>query len=429
MYKPKIYTSSVIISPPGQNDADAKGNNAKKEIQSAKGLIGFQAAPSALVAESPAPLRTVFVSQTWTAPIDSNTQFASIPLALAKIGLLTSNTPLAAEPWTIVVYPGNYPDPINMLSNVSIVGIDRNSVILGAEATLAWVCGTGGLNAGNTANREVIGLSNFTTLGDITITRTTKTGGTTLTTLENIIMSSGLKTVGIYGRTAVVPPTDDRTEFNKCKLDGASFVTQRCGFVKKTDTRCKFTAISIGTFALPGESLYFAKDCQDYGGTRSFTATSAWYFHSITLASRYNAKYVSDADLSKSVICFDSCLFDIATVSMQINGDNPLSKYYVRRCTIQQGQFGGASPCDRDRYEFPMQNIAPGPTGTQLNFNHPFVSNDYFVTMTAGELTHTCPTAVAKTTGYVTVASNTTTQPWAVCVTLNDAVPTPVPPC
>jgi hypothetical protein len=385
----------------------------------------LQVTPAPMAAESPSPLRTLFVSQSWTAPIDTNIQFTSIPLALTKIGLATSNTPLASDPWTIIVYPGNYNDPINMLSNVNIVGIDQNSVILGSAATFTWVCGTG-LNVGNTSNREVVSLSNFTTLGDIILTRTSKTGSTTLTTLDNIIMSSGLKTFQINGRTGPVDPTDDRVEINKCKLDGASYVATRFGYVRKTNTLSKFASFVTGTAGagVAFSCLYFAKDCQDYGGERLFVGSRGWYLNCITSATRYNT-----GGQSESVLFFESCVFDIATGNVQINGDNFGSKIYVRHCTILQSMFGGNTPCDRDRWEFPMQNIAAAPTGTQLAFVPPFISNDYFVTITAGELTHTCAAVLTKSTGYVKVGSNSTTQPWAVQVTLGkQPANQPIPP-
>jgi hypothetical protein len=405
-------------------------------------MIQLQVLPAPAVAESPGPLRTLFVSQLWTTPIDVNTQFTSIPLALAKIGSLTSNTPLATEPWTIIVYPGTYNDPIDMLSNVSIVGMNQNCVILGAEATLTWECG-GTLNAGNTANREVVGFSNFTTLGHITLTRTNKTGGTTLTTIKNMNMSSGLKNFRIFGRTTVVPATDDRVEITSCKLDAASYLSKRYGYVRKTDTRCNFGSFSAGgnlpdelIGTVPGGSLYFAKNCQDYGGERIFLSTNAWYFSCITAATQYNATGgIYNNDDVPSIVSFDNCLFDIYTGSNTIAGNNPYSKYFVRNCTIQQNMIDGnlyshaPTPCDVDRWEFEMQELDPlPPYGTLVDFNQPWIDPDYFVTMTAAEVTHTCPVVEEKEATYSVLSTNSTTQPWFVCATSRNSTSAPIPP-
>jgi hypothetical protein len=435
MYKTKIDTSDMVVSPPSNGHYGAKiATKSETQEQHAEGLIGFQSTPAALAAESPGPLRTLFVSQMWTTPIDTNTQFTSIPLALAKIGLVTSNNPLSTEPWIIIVYPGTYNEPIDMLSNVSIVGMNQNCVILGAAATLTWICGTG-LNVGNTANREVVGFSNFTTLGDITLTRTAKTGSTTLATFDNITMSSGQKTFRINGRTSNVSSIDDRVEITSCTFYAANYVSGGYGYVRKTDTRSNFAAFSNGGDIAAGGSLYFAKNCQDYGGPRIFFSTNAWYFSCITAATRYNVSFVGMSSLKISVICFDSCLFDIGEYNQQICADNHLSKYYVRNCTIRQNTFGGGTwwpytPCDLDRCEFDMLTIQPN-DGTVKDF-YPvqFCTNpaDYFVTITAGEVSHTCPTVLEKDVNGTTVATNQTPQPWAVCVTSNNSASAPIPP-
>jgi hypothetical protein len=325
-----------------------------------------------------------------------------------------------------------------MLSNVSIVGINQNCVVLGAAATLNWVCGTG-LNANNTADREVVGFSNFTTLSDITLTRTTKTGSTTLATFDNVIMSSGQKTFRISGRTSNVSSIDDRVEITSCTLYAANYVSEGYGYVRKTDTRSNFAAFTSGGDMEGGGSLYFAKNCQDYGGQRIFIATNVWYFSCVTAATRYNTERSHYLISNPSIISFDSCLFDINTGGMQIRGNNLTSKFYVRNCTIQQSMIGYIppaeyTPCDVDRWEFAMQSIEPKEPvgnfgGTNMNFlpEH-FISTDYFVTMTAGEVGHTCPMVLDKTTGYVKVGTNSTTQPWAVCVTLKNSAAAPIPP-
>jgi hypothetical protein len=448
MSKPKIYNSDVVVSPPSNDDSGAKiATKNETQGQNSEGLIRFQVSPAPAVSESTGPLRTLFVSKTWTTPIDTNTQFTSIPLALAKIGLATSNTPIALAPWTIIVYPGTYNEPIDMLSNVSSVGINQNCVILGSAASLTWVCGTG-LNVGNTANREVVGFSNFTTLSHITLDRTTKTGSTTLATFDNVTMSSGLKNFWISGRNAVVPATDDRVEITSCTLDAANYFTERYGYVRKTDTRSKFGSFHNGSGSQSGSSLYFAKNCQDYGGTRNFVATNAWYFNCITAAFLYQSLAgpdVLDPNYG-SILSFDNCLFDIETAPAQIKGYDDFSHYFLRHCTIQQNMIAANNVwarrtyCDVDRWEFAMQSIEPGETifgnfypGTYLYYDSTHnlrLPSTNYVTMTAGEVSHTCPIEVeyVNPESKTIIATNQTSQPWAVCVTSSNSASAPIPP-
>ena len=100
--------------------------------------------------------------------------------------------------------------------------------------------------------------------------------------------------------------------------------------------------------------------------------------------------------------------------------------------------------CDIDRWEFAVQSIEPAEaidgiyyqsTGTTLWYDGtqsvwlPPLS----VTMTAGEVGHTCPMQVEPINPWepypgIIVGTNQTYQPWAVCGTFSNSASAPIPP-
>jgi hypothetical protein len=297
-----------------------------------------------------------------------------------------------------------------MVSNVNIVGVDRESVKLSA-APISWAAGAAPSNTGNIANREVIRLSNFTTVSTITLNTSAKTGSTSLAVMQNMSMLPGAGNLNITGRSTSV---SDRTEIIASNFEINTFLMTGGGYVRKFNSVFNVASTFSITGVTQANMLYYARDCEDYGAVRTFSAVNAWYMNCITSASNYQASLPTT-----SSITFNACSFNTAAVGLQVSGTNPTSHYFIRNCTIRQNMIGGVTPCDRDTWEFPNASVDTGVAGTTLTFTPPFISTNYFVTMTAEELTHTCPVVIIKNTGNVVVRANgALPQPWSVLITL-----------
>jgi hypothetical protein len=147
-----------------QGERGERGKHGKTGATGATGPTG----PS--IAFTPA--RTLFVAQSWPAGADPTIFFTSIAAAYAASAALT---PTAANPVEILVYPGTYPDPITIVSNVHLFGTGgQNAAIVTGAVT--WTLGAG-VNAPQIGSNENLDVSFITFTAPWVIDSTAKTAG------------------------------------------------------------------------------------------------------------------------------------------------------------------------------------------------------------------------------------------------------------
>ena len=139
-----------------------------------RGLTGFTGpgftGSAGLNAASPD--RTLFVAQSWSGPVDPTRYFTSIAAAYAASVALN---PTLANPVEILVYPGTYPDPITIVSNVHLVGTGQQRAI-NVTGPVTWTPGVG-VNAPQTGVEERLNVFSMTFSGPWLIDSTGKTAG------------------------------------------------------------------------------------------------------------------------------------------------------------------------------------------------------------------------------------------------------------
>jgi hypothetical protein len=118
------------------------------------------------------PDRTLFVAQSWSAPVDPTRYFTSIAAAYAASAALT---PTLANPVEILVYPGTYPDPITVVSNVHLIGTGQQRAV-NITGLVTWTPGVG-VNAPQTGAEERFNAFSFGFAGGLLIDTTGKTAG------------------------------------------------------------------------------------------------------------------------------------------------------------------------------------------------------------------------------------------------------------
>lgn len=118
------------------------------------------------------PARTLFVAQSWPLDADAARYFTDPSLALAAAAALT---PQATNPVVILFYPGFYPQPLTLVSNVHLFGYSlRGTELSGA---LTWAAGVG-VNVPQIGASERIYSSRIRFTGPLTINTTAKTAST-----------------------------------------------------------------------------------------------------------------------------------------------------------------------------------------------------------------------------------------------------------
>ena len=130
------------------------------------------------------PERTLFVAQSWSAPVDPTTHFTSIALAYAASVALT---PTADNPVEILVYPGTYTDPIDVVSNVHLIGTDQQRAVI-VTGAVTWTPGDG-VNLSQTNDNENLGVAFITFTQPWTIDSTLKVAGSSGPVFRGVILA------------------------------------------------------------------------------------------------------------------------------------------------------------------------------------------------------------------------------------------------
>lgn len=116
------------------------------------------------------PARTLFVAQSWSTPVDPSTHFTSIAAAYAASVALN---PTAADPVGIIVYPGTYPDPVTVVSNVHLTGANQQRSV-NVTGLVTWTP-SAGVNAPQANDPEYWNFAFMSMLGGIVINSSAKT--------------------------------------------------------------------------------------------------------------------------------------------------------------------------------------------------------------------------------------------------------------
>ena len=131
------------------------------------------------------PDRTLFVAQSWSGPVDPTRYFTSIAAAYVASAALN---PTLANPVEILVYPGTYPDPITIVSNVHLVGTGQQRAVT-VTGAVTWTPGAG-VNAPQTNVEERLNVAFMTLAGPWLIDATAKTAGSANVVFRGVIFSA-----------------------------------------------------------------------------------------------------------------------------------------------------------------------------------------------------------------------------------------------
>jgi hypothetical protein len=185
-------------------DNDCEGERGKRGKRGHRGHNGHDGhdghdgatgptGPDGLNAASPD--RTLFVAQSWSAPVDPTRYFTSIAAAYAASAALL---PTVANPVEILVYPGTYPDPITIVSNVHLVGTGQQRAV-NVTGLVTFTPGVG-VNAPQAIGEERLNVAFMTFAGGFTINSTGKPAGQFVAPLfRGVIIASALTYTGRPG--------------------------------------------------------------------------------------------------------------------------------------------------------------------------------------------------------------------------------------
>ena len=146
------------------------------------------------------PARTLFVAQSWPAGSDPAVFFTTIDVALAQAATLT---PTQANPVAILVYPGTYPQNLNLVSWVSVTGAPGAFPDVNVTGTVTWT------PTGNIAESTFLWFLGLRS--PVTVNTTGKTGGQTTLIFFNCFV----ETLTYTGR-ANAGPTRDLVQLFAC---------------------------------------------------------------------------------------------------------------------------------------------------------------------------------------------------------------------
>jgi hypothetical protein len=159
------------------DDDGARGKRGKRGHRGEQGLAGAAFTPA----------RTLFVAESWPAGADPTIFFTSIAAAYAASAALN---PTAADPVEILVYPGTYPDPITIVSNVHLIGTGQQRAV-NVTGAVTWTLGAG-INAPQTNADENLNVCFITFLAPWLIDSTAKAGGSSAGPVFRGVILSGL---------------------------------------------------------------------------------------------------------------------------------------------------------------------------------------------------------------------------------------------
>lgn len=217
------------------------------------------------------PARTLFVAQSWPAGADPTIFFTSIAAAYAASAALT---PTAANPVEILVYPGTYPDPITIVSNVHLFGTGgQNAVIVTGAVT--WSPGAG-VNAPLAAGNENLDVSFITFTAPWAIDSTAKTAGIA----DSIFTGVSLAGYNYNGNTLGL----DNATIVASVMGAGVYTINNVGIIKIKATDGQAPVLFTGdTFFIISGGLEF--DLVTLAGTARGDITGIGDFGGVTVAS------------------------------------------------------------------------------------------------------------------------------------------------
>jgi hypothetical protein len=140
----------------------------------------------------------------WTTPIDPARHFHSIA---AAYNAAASMNPTVTSPIQILVCPGTYPEPVNIVSHVHLVGTgqQRNVNITG---TVTWTPGAG-VNAPQTNVEERLNVAFVTFQGPVVIDSTSKNSNNAVPVFRGCVFTAGVT----YNGRGISAATDNLLVF------------------------------------------------------------------------------------------------------------------------------------------------------------------------------------------------------------------------
>ena len=326
------------------------------------------------------PERTLFVAQSWPAGSDPTVFFTAIDAALAQAATLT---PTATNQVLIEIFPGTYPQNLNLVSWVTLRGAGAfpNVIITG---TVTW--------APTATVSESMFLYFLRTNGLVTINTTGKTGGQTSTIFYNCFLSGSL----VYtGRSAVAgAPTRDLLQFFNCVPGQTPFTITTA---EVSVIACRLSAMTFNgaaRFSIVGSETIPAATMQWFvNGTSSGTVVGCQLLTRWNLASG-TAVVMSGCDILLPITVAAGAVADVRASNYNGNanliGPGPINR------TTWTTTFGptvvGANlvvlnpPFPDGAYNVALQLVAgpgsagvtvTGKTGAGFTINDPVGGNTY----------------------------------------------------
>lgn len=120
--------------------------------------------------ETPYPANVRFVSPSWTEPVVPNVHYTTIAQAYASI-LAENPAPSDVTPYNILIYPGVYSEALTMVSNVYLIGTEKDAIRI--SGAMSWTQGAG-VNAPLINNQEEVMIKNILMSGGLTTNSTAK---------------------------------------------------------------------------------------------------------------------------------------------------------------------------------------------------------------------------------------------------------------
>jgi hypothetical protein len=195
--------------------------------------------PASLLSALPVkfnPARTLFVAESWPTGADPTVYFTSIAAAYAASVALN---PTAANPVEILVYPGTYPDPITVVSNVHLVGTGQQRAVV-VTGAVTWTP-SAGVNLPQAGTEEDLNVAFFTFTGPWLVDSTAAPGGTASFVFRGVILR-GLT----YNADASL--NDAALIFASVLMGGAPYTFNNIGEMNFLASRTRALAFTGGTF-------------------------------------------------------------------------------------------------------------------------------------------------------------------------------------
>lgn len=326
-------------------------------------IAAIPATPVVVPLGIPFPENVRFVAESWSTPtINPDFQFTTIDAAYASILAAEGGVPSSTEEYTIYIYPGNYTIPALLLSNIALVGVDREGVIL--TGATAWNAGAGA-NAPLAALAETITLRDVTLNGSLVFDSTAKTAGTADLIIEQSSVTGALTFTG-----GAVITSLDTVRIIDSIIDGS--ITQTEMFVQITSSQANLSDYSLAAVTVPPPNLARLEVTGEV-----FTATTATFGSGLVRVtnSRIDGAWVASGGAQLQI------LNDSADSTWALNLITASTAHIFDTKYVQANLTSTDSTGTADR-EYVRLSAVLAADPTIIPIVPPFITNNYFAAIT-----------------------------------------------